>query len=56
MARYQTLKLDDAEKALLEAGLEPIILDGKLGGIKVGGLRIGPTGKELFVSQETPGV
>jgi len=56
MARYQTLKLDDAEKALFDAGVEPIIHDGKLAALKVGALRIGPSaGKDLFVSQEVEG-
>lgn len=51
MARYKTLDLEAAAKAVEDAGFEPLIVDGKFVAVIVGNLRIYPSKEQIVVSQ-----
>ena len=55
MARYKTLGLDEAEKAV-EAikDAEVVIADEKLSSIRIGDLRIYASSNKLIISQKEP--
>jgi hypothetical protein len=53
MGRHTTLQLETAEELLAKAGIEPIIVDGKLVALRAPGLRIAPAkGGEITVFSE----